>query len=107
VYHIKAATSLDNSDNFGNLATMKCFFCSQEMTDPATETCEDDRDESYGEGSRCPDCYVKPGGTHHPGCDQERCSICKTQIIIGCEHSVKVESGPMHDAKNSRWIPPY
>lgn len=32
---------------------------------------------------RCPDCNVKDGGRHHPGCDKEECPRCGGQLI-GC-----------------------
>lgn len=34
-----------------------------------------------GEDSNCHDCNTPPGGLHHPGCDMERCPICKGQLI--------------------------
>jgi hypothetical protein len=37
-------------------------------------------------GKRCPDCFVKEGGIHHPGCDQEKCPKCGNQMI-GCGHT--------------------
>ena len=29
----------------------------------------------------CPDCAVKPGELHQPGCDCERCALCGEQVI--------------------------
>lgn len=35
--------------------------------------------------NRCHDCGIKPGGFHHPGCDNERCPRCQGQLIsCGC-----------------------
>lgn len=36
-----------------------------------------------GANERCHDCGAKKGGYHHPGCDAERCPVCKRQAL-GC-----------------------
>ena len=37
----------------------------------------------------CPDCNVTPGTVHSPGCDVERCPMCKMQLIgCGCIYKV-------------------
>ena len=30
---------------------------------------------------QCPDCNVKIGGYHHPGCDVEECPYCRRQML--------------------------
>jgi hypothetical protein len=51
----------------------------QEMSDPSTDSCEHALDLSVVPPNsrlrRCHDCNVKPGGTHHPGCDIMRFSV--------------------------------
>lgn len=37
-----------------------------------------------GPGERCGDCNAMYGMHHHPGCDNETCSICGLQYI-GCD----------------------
>ncbi len=41
--------------------------------------------EYFARGGRCHDCGIQDGGSHHPGCDAERCPRCKGQLIsCGC-----------------------
>ena len=43
-------------------------------------------------GSLCSDCGVVPGGWHHPGCDMQRCPLCRRQMTR-CGHRFD-EDGP-------------
>jgi hypothetical protein len=42
---------------------------------------------AYRPGRKCGDCGAVPGARHTPGCDVERCSICKKQALSGCVHT--------------------
>lgn len=72
-----------------------CNWCNQEMTDPATIDCTGNRIIDFPDGSQlpavpstaeysgspCHDCNVLAGNYHHPGCHNERCPLCKGQLI--------------------------
>jgi hypothetical protein len=75
-----------------------CYYCNQEMASKKTRTCTGNKVVKFPDGeklpampyisddnSRCGDCYVAPGGFHHPGCDMEDCPRCGGQLIsCGC-----------------------
>ena len=45
--------------------------------------------------ARCGDCGVLGGGSHHPGCDLQRCPACRGQMLTcGCQFD---EDGPDAD----------
>jgi hypothetical protein len=44
---------------------------------------------------KCPDCGVTVGQEHQPGCDVERCSVCKGQLL-SCGHE-------NHDPSQTKW----
>ena len=75
-----------------------CQYCNQEMSSAASCTIAT---VLYPDGNalptipyagpraRCHDCNVTIGGTHHPGCDAERCPRCLeegdgNQQLISC-----------------------
>ena len=72
-----------------------CYFCDREMTTADSCTANVLKHSGrqialwpYGKGPgdrhggpRCGDCGVKRGGYHHPGCDLQRCPICRGQLL--------------------------
>ena len=87
----------------------ECVYCEQEMTTAATcvvGVLHQDGEpialapHRVGGGrrgargrERCGDCGVRPGGFHHPGCDLQRCPLCRGQFLsCGC---VFDEDGPV------------
>jgi hypothetical protein len=96
VYLYRAFDNLCNHRYVGTMMTI-CKWCEMEMNDDKTKSClnfsmEDENCKKYNpvpydgkRGKRCPDCYVKQGGIHHPGCDIEKCPICNLQMI-SCAH---------------------
>jgi hypothetical protein len=72
-----------------------CYFCDREMT--TADSCTANALHHGGRqialwpwgkgpgdrlgGPRCGDCGVKRGGYHHPGCDLQRCPICRGQLL--------------------------
>jgi hypothetical protein len=47
---------------------------------------------TYRADSRCHDCWVEPGGFHHPGCDWAECPRCRGQLL-GCDCDYDEDAG--------------
>ena len=73
-----------------------CKYCNQDML--TIDDCSANRTIEYPDGERfdakrfweeidlrCPDCNIKHGNYHHPGCTKEKCPRCGGQLIsCGC-----------------------
>lgn len=74
-----------------------CSCCDQEMTDAVSCGVE----ALHVEGRRvamvpadeaCGDCLAPMEGMHHLGCDQQRCPLCRGQMIsCGCRFDEDIE----------------
>ena len=82
-----------------------CAWCEQEMQDTLSCLVEEfhldgvpirrQRNTGRWAMDRCGDCSAPRGGMHHPGCDLERCPLCRGQAIsCGCRFD---EDGPADD----------
>lgn len=81
---------------------VECGFCNRVMEKGTT--CYENKLIEFEDGERlepvrvgqradwtentCHDCNAPAGGTHHPGCDTERCPRCGGQLI-SCRCDVK------------------
>ncbi len=78
-----------------------CAFCFHDIDRDHIVSCENNRYVKFKDGSsfasfpfypenillslRCPDCNVRIGGYHHPGCEYEICPKCSGQLLTcGC-----------------------
>ncbi len=78
-----------------------CVFCFGDISVDHIVSCENNRFINYPdggtatsipfvpanilEGLRCPDCNVRIGGYHHPGCEHEMCPRCGGRLLTcGC-----------------------
>ena len=81
-----------------------CQYCLCEMKDITTKSCTENNKVPFPDKSeldsvpydnpdgRCHDCNVAHGGSHHPGCDMERCPKCGGQLFsCGCLSSEEDE----------------
>jgi hypothetical protein len=72
-----------------------CSYCGQEMCG-GTDDCPENETLDFPSGvafaaipykgvTFCPDCAVRPGGHHHPGCGEEECPACGGRLAAcGC-----------------------
>lgn len=86
-----------------------CAWCQREMQTAATCTVEAmhrdgkciemipwGKERGRKTTARCGDCNVTRGGFHHPGCDMQRCPLCRRQMVsCGCRFD---EDGPVEAA---------
>ncbi len=78
-----------------------CVFCFGDIAKEQVISCENNRYINFPdgevrtsipffplnilEGLRCPDCNVRIGGYHHPGCEHELCPRCGEKLSsCGC-----------------------
>ena len=87
-----------------------CTWCDQEMRDTVSCTVatwhlagrpvERTRNRGRWATDRCGDCGAPRNGYHHPGCDLERCPLCRGQALsCGCRFD---EDGPI-DPDEDDW----